>query len=137
MQAICCCTSQTSDLEGNIQNTPMYAYGFNACDAPLVTGRSGELCSIPSHIIVCSETLYHVAHFLEHRIWWFLQCPGEPCSKPLGWFCLHLCLAVGQVHGNEAVAEGMIQDITLKSIPGFRDFASQAIMDVMYYLTPE
>ncbi|CBN78302.1 DDHD domain-containing protein [Ectocarpus siliculosus] len=48
---------------------------------------------------------------------------------PVEWF--------HQVHGNEAVAEGMIQDITLKNIPGFRDFASQAIMDVMYYLTPD
>ncbi|CAM9561115.1 unnamed protein product [Ectocarpus fasciculatus] len=48
---------------------------------------------------------------------------------PVEWF--------HQVHGNDAVSEGMIQDITLKSIPGFRDFASQAIMDVMYYLTPD
>ncbi|CAN0540935.1 unnamed protein product, partial [Ectocarpus sp. 12 AP-2014] len=48
---------------------------------------------------------------------------------PVEWF--------HQVHGNEAVPEGMIQDITLKSIPAFRDFASQAIMDVMYYLTPD
>ncbi|CAB1100509.1 unnamed protein product [Ectocarpus sp. CCAP 1310/34] len=48
---------------------------------------------------------------------------------PVEWF--------HEVHGNEAAAEGMIQDITFDSIPGFRDFASQAIMDVMYYLTPD
>ncbi|CAM9823302.1 unnamed protein product, partial [Hapterophycus canaliculatus] len=42
-----------------------------------------------------------------------------------------------QVHGHESVCEGLIQNITLQSIPGFRDFANQAILDVMYYLTPE
>ncbi|CAN0182222.1 unnamed protein product [Pylaiella littoralis] len=48
---------------------------------------------------------------------------------PVEWF--------KQVHGDEAVSEKMVRDITLPSIPGFRDFANQAIMDVMYYLTPD
>eukprot|EP00903_Cladosiphon_okamuranus_P008634 g8280.t1 len=48
---------------------------------------------------------------------------------PVEWF--------NQVHGHDAVGEGLMQDITLSSIPGFRDFANQAIMDVMYYLTPD
>jgi len=41
------------------------------------------------------------------------------------------------VHGSGAVSEGLMQDITLPSIPGFRDFANEAIMDVMFYLTPK
>eukprot|EP00752_Nemacystus_decipiens_P005637 g5101.t1 len=41
------------------------------------------------------------------------------------------------VHGHDAVREGLMQDITLPSIPSFRDFANQAVMDVMYYLTPD
>lgn len=40
------------------------------------------------------------------------------------------------MHGDEAVEDGLIRDITLPSLPQFRDFASQAMMDVMYYLTP-
>ncbi|CAM9661019.1 unnamed protein product, partial [Sphacelaria rigidula] len=40
------------------------------------------------------------------------------------------------VHGDGAVEEGIVQKITLPSILAFRDFTNQAIMDVMYYLTP-
>ncbi|CAM9668022.1 unnamed protein product [Ascophyllum nodosum] len=42
-----------------------------------------------------------------------------------------------QVHGEGVLEDGLIQDITLDAIPAFRDFANQAMMDVMMYLTPE
>ncbi|CAM9129063.1 unnamed protein product [Scytosiphon promiscuus] len=59
------------------------------------------------------------------------EVKGDAPSRflPVEWF--------NQVHGHESVCEGLIQNITLPSIPGFRDFANQAILDVMYYLTPE
>ncbi len=42
-----------------------------------------------------------------------------------------------QVHGKDAASERLMESITLPSLHGFRDFSSQAIFDVMAYLTPK
>ena len=40
------------------------------------------------------------------------------------------------MHGADALSDRLVQDVTLESIPSFREFANQAFMDIMYYLTP-
>lgn len=42
-----------------------------------------------------------------------------------------------QVHGEDAVSQGLVERITLPTLGAFRDFTNEAIADVMYYLTPK